>query len=162
IVAQVLSEGGVAFDWKIRREPPKRKYCVQYRESNFAFVSRLLEFEGIYYVTRADGSLSLEDGSPSVDWIDGDRDFQLLEHAGALEGGELGIHAFGWGNRVGTGKVTLNDYSWKTPQVSLLQTKAADRDDELELYHYPAGHRKPDQGAELAQMRLEALRARTR
>src|SRR5258706_8527659 len=28
---------------------PKREYCVQYRETDFNFVSRLMEQEGIYY-----------------------------------------------------------------------------------------------------------------
>jgi type VI secretion system secreted protein VgrG len=34
---------------KLQKTYPKRDYCVQYRESDFAFVSRLMEQEGIYY-----------------------------------------------------------------------------------------------------------------
>jgi type VI secretion system secreted protein VgrG len=162
IVSQVLGESGVAHAWLLRREPPARKFCVQYRESRHDFVSRLLEFEGIYTRTEADGSLSLEDESASVDPVDGVTGFALLEHAGSLEGGDMGVHGWGWGARVGVGTVTLNDFNWKTPDVSLLQTQAASRDAELERYDYPAGFRKPGQGAELAQLRLEAERARTR
>ena len=161
IITQVLGEGGIAHRWNISREPPVRKYCVQYRESNFDFVSRLLEFEGIYYVTEEDGSITLSDSSPTANFIPGENSFTLLETAGGLHG-KPAIHAFGWGNRVGTGKVTLNDYSWKTPDVSLLKTATGARDTELELYDYPAGYRKPGQGAEFSQLRLDAARARSR
>ena len=34
---------------KLQKHYPSRDYCVQYRESDFAFVSRLMEQEGIYY-----------------------------------------------------------------------------------------------------------------
>ena len=161
IVTKVLSEGGIAHRWQISRQPPVRKYCVQYRESNFDFVSRLLEFEGIYYVTEQDGSITLTDSSSGASFIPGKSSFTLLEHGGALDG-EPGVHAFGWGQRVGTGSVSLNDYSWKTPDVNLLKSASAARDTELEFYDYPAGYRKPGQGAELAQMRLEAFTARAR
>lgn len=162
IVTQVLSEGGQDHEWNISRTPPVRKYCVQYRESNFDFVSRLLEFEGIYYVSNDDGTLTMEDTSPSVPTIAGPRQtFVLLEHAGSLEGGELGIHSFGWGCRVGTGKVTVNDFNWKTPNIDLKRTATADLDGEYEWYDYPHGYRKESQGEEFAQIRLEAYRART-
>jgi type VI secretion system secreted protein VgrG len=47
---------------------PKREYCVQYNESDFAFLSRLLEHEGIYYYfehTRTEHKMVLVD-DPSV------------------------------------------------------------------------------------------------
>lgn len=34
---------------QLRNTFPKREYCIQYRESDFDFISRLLEEEGIYY-----------------------------------------------------------------------------------------------------------------
>lgn len=36
-------------DSQLRNTYQKREYCVQYRESDFDFISRLLEEEGIYY-----------------------------------------------------------------------------------------------------------------
>ncbi|MBW2458482.1 MAG: type VI secretion system tip protein VgrG, partial [Deltaproteobacteria bacterium] len=151
-----------AHRWQISREPPKRKYCLQYRESNLAFVSRLLEFEGIYYSVESDGSLLLDDDSSGAPMVEGQTEFTLLEHAGMLEGGELGIHQFGSGARVRSGKATVGDFSWKTPKVTLRETAAADRDGELETYDCPAGFRKPADGAFLAQTRLQAHRAGTR
>ena len=52
IVSQVLTELGVDGDhqaWRLIGTYPKREYCVRYHETAFAFVSRLLEEEGIYF-----------------------------------------------------------------------------------------------------------------
>ncbi len=47
ILKQVLE--GVDVTWEIKGDFQLRDYCVQYRESDFAFASRLMEEEGIYY-----------------------------------------------------------------------------------------------------------------
>ena len=161
IVSSVLSQTGVAFRWQITRTPPVRKYCVQYRESHHDFVNRLLESEGIYHSTDGSGVLVLEDNSTVAAPIDGDASLSLFAPGDALAGERLGVWSFGAGARVSTGRVTVNDYSWKTPQVELLQSQSAGRDTELERYMCPAGYRTPDQGAYLARVRLEAARART-
>ncbi|MFT2793425.1 type VI secretion system Vgr family protein [Serratia sp. T13T92] len=50
IVSSLLSEQGIsAVDIQLRRAYSKREYCMQYRESDFDFICRLLEEEGIYY-----------------------------------------------------------------------------------------------------------------
>src|SRR5262245_44076013 len=40
---------GIDVDWDLRGTFHPRDFCVQYRESDFAFASRLMEEEGIYY-----------------------------------------------------------------------------------------------------------------
>lgn len=157
IITQVLSENQIKHTWEIERVPPVRKYCVQYRESHFDFVSRLLEFEGIYYEARDDGSLHFRDASAGSPQVSGETSFKLLDHASALQG-EIGVHQFSRGARVATGKVTVNDYNWKTPAVALLKSDAADLDGELEVYDYPVGFRKPEDGQAIATRRLEAHR----
>lgn len=51
IVQQVFKERGFqdVVTLKLEKSYEKRDYCVQYRESELDFVSRLLEHEGIYY-----------------------------------------------------------------------------------------------------------------
>lgn len=41
--------GGLEVAYSLSRTYPARNYCVQYRESDFAFASRLMEEEGIFY-----------------------------------------------------------------------------------------------------------------
>ena len=76
IVAEILERHGVApVEWRLTGSYPKRKYCVEYQESALDFVSRLLEFEGIYSFMEAtaDGEkLVFADDSPSAAPIAGD------------------------------------------------------------------------------------------
>ncbi len=158
IVSKVLSESAVKHEWRITRQPPQRKYCVQYRETNLDFVLRLLEFEGIYYTFEADGTLVLGDKSQSADKVDGPSHFELLEASAALDRGELGIHEFRKCAKVMPGKATVNDFNWKKPRLNLIQSKSADADTELETYDFPVGFRNPKDGEYLAQIKLEAQR----
>lgn len=55
ILKKVLK--GFPVTWEIQGTFHPRDYCVQYRESDFAFASRLMEEEGIYYFFKhSDGS----------------------------------------------------------------------------------------------------------
>ncbi len=158
ILTSVLSESGVPHEWRITRDPPKRKYCVQYRESNLAFVLRLLEFEGIYYTFTNDDVLVLGDMSKAADNVPGASHFELLDAEGALTRDALGIHAWKKRANVASGKATVNDFNWKKPRLALLTSHAAGLDAELETYDYPTGFRNPKDGAYLARVRLEAQR----
>lgn len=158
IVTSVLGEGGVNHEWRITRTPPRRKYCVQYRETNLAFVLRLLEFEGIYYTFTGDDVLVLGDMSAAAGFVEGAPHYELLDAEGALTRDALGIHAWRKRARVASGKASVNDFNWKKPKLKLLETKAAELDAELETYDYPVGYRNPKDGQYLAQIRLESQR----
>src|SRR5687768_15407658 len=52
IIKQVLADGGLASDqfrFSLTNAYAPREYCVQYRESDFAFISRLMEQYGLFY-----------------------------------------------------------------------------------------------------------------
>jgi type VI secretion system secreted protein VgrG len=49
IIKKLLEEHGIAFEDNFSENHPTREYCVQYRETDLAFLSRLMEEEGIYY-----------------------------------------------------------------------------------------------------------------
>src|SRR5258706_4747535 len=57
IVKKVFEDHGVAnFEFNLFRRYRKWVYCVQYRESDYNFVARLMEHEGIYwYFEHGDG-----------------------------------------------------------------------------------------------------------
>ncbi len=157
IVSKVLTECSVPFEWKTTRPCDERNYCVQYHETNLAFVSRLLEFEGIFHTTDPDGTLILADASGGSPELAGT--FDLLDASGALDRDSVGVHDFRRGARVTSGKSTVNDWDWKKPQSNLIAAASADGDTDLEVYEYPTGYRNVGQGQALAKLRVEALRA---
>jgi type VI secretion system secreted protein VgrG len=161
-VSQVLSEGNVPFEWRITRTPPTRKYCVQYRESNLAFVLRLLEFEGIYYTFTSDDVLVLGDRSASAEFVEGAPHYELLDAEGAMDRDAVGIHEWKRRTRVASGKASVSDFNWKKPRLKLLTSKSAALDTELDVYDYPVGFRNPKDGERLAQNRLESQRVPAR
>lgn len=162
IITKVLGEHGIQHELNIGRTTDRRNYCVQYREDNLAFVERLLEFEGIYHTVTEDGLTVFEANSPSSPDVPERAFFQDLESADALTREDYGLHTIWRGARVQSGKATVNDWNWKTPNVDLIASAEADKDGHLEIYDYPTGYRKPSQGTWLAQLRLEALRVGAR
>lgn len=59
-----ISSGNYRFDVSgVKGTYAERNYCVQYNESDFAFLSRILEDEGIYYYYGPDGVLYFADDS---------------------------------------------------------------------------------------------------
>ena len=63
IIKDVLKQHGFSdIDDKLKDTYEKRDYCVQYRETDYAFLCRLMEEEGIYFrFSNADGSTTAED-----------------------------------------------------------------------------------------------------
>lgn len=59
IITTIFKENGILpdrFVFRLKNKEHGRKFCVQYKETNLDFVSRLLEEEGIYYVVAVDHS----------------------------------------------------------------------------------------------------------
>lgn len=162
IISQILDAHGVDHRFELMRKTETRKYCAQYRETNLDFILRLLEFEGIYYTFEDDGTVVFADRSIDGARTDGKSAFDLIEASGAMSWDDIGIFEFHAGRRLASGTATVNDHNWKTPSVKLLTSSVANDDAELEIYDYPVGFRRPDQGSRLAQLRLEAQRVPSR
>ncbi|MDI1434914.1 type VI secretion system Vgr family protein [Polyangium sorediatum] len=163
IVAAVLESAGVrrgSFRFALGKDRMRRDYCVQYRETDWAFVSRLLEEEGIHYFFDDDSVLVMADGPTAHAPISGGT-LAFRAPLGAMAHGEH-VSRFAWAERVRSGKVTLRDYEFRKPALSLETAKKADEEAELEVYEYPGRYETPERGAELAAMQLEELRTRAR
>lgn len=170
--------------WRIVGSYPKLEYTVQYNESALAFISRLLEKEGIYFHSQAgdEGELIVfEDDSPSADPMAGEPALPFRSGSG-LSHAEDAVAAIVQRHRTASGKVVLRDYNFKTPSVDLTveaeaeapsgddgsgNTKAAKKpppvvpavDPGLEIYDYPGLYTEAPDGKRLAKVRVEALQA---
>lgn len=126
-----------------------RSYVVQYNESDFDFVSRLLEEEGLsYHFENGDGTCLLV-----ITDNDGGRSRLSPDALGAAIPGR-NVKSLKLGARLRPSGVILDDYNWKKPKLEMA-AKAAGQGDLVE-YGYPGGYPDaPDQGKPLATARLE-------
>ncbi|MGK3992003.1 type VI secretion system Vgr family protein [Sorangium sp. So ce1024] len=164
IVSEVLRSAGIderRQSWRLVSSYPKRVYCVQYNESSLAFVSRLLEEEGIYFHAEASGAgetIVFEDDSAGSDPIDGDKQIPYRFGAG-LAGVEDAVGVLTRRCRTATGRVVLRDHDFEAPTIDQTVTAAAGADADLEVYDYPGLYTERREGERLARVRLEALQA---
>jgi type VI secretion system VgrG family protein len=161
IVQQILDEAGIAHGASLDGSYPPREFCVQYRESDFDFISRLLEEVGIFYFfEHADGAhtFMLGDGPSALGPLPGEASLPFRGPTGA-EGGEEHILGVERAARVRPGAVALRDFDFVRPTLDLTATrKAANVNAELEIYDAPGRYVEPGAGKDLARVRLEELR----
>lgn len=151
---------GFDVDYSLQRTYQPREYCVQYRESDFEFISRLMEEEGIFYFFKQDGNgdrLVLSDTPVSHVDIPGDSSIVYDEIAGA-ERDETRIFDWQKTQRWDSGKYTLWDHCFEMPhknlraeQEILASTQVGEITHKLsvggnspgfEIYDYPGGYAK--------------------
>lgn len=137
-------------------------YCVQYRESDFDFVSRLLEQEGIYYFFKSTAgrhTLLLADSygahSPAPDYA------QIRYMPGEEQTMRESEVIYDWrmGSEVEPGAWALKDYDFEKPSADLLVKSSQVRKHAQschERYDYPGKYRDRKQGETYARNRIEA------
>jgi len=170
IVAQVLKETGfesgrqfrMALDADDLRAHPLREYTVQYEETDFAFLGRLMEDEGIfYYFTHGAGGaeLVIADGNQQLATLQPSPDVEHRSRAGDPPAGE-GMQAMSRRLRALPAKLGLREYNWRTPAVPLRTEAPVDTASAFGLHSYYGEHFKtPDEGRQLARVRAEELLA---
>ncbi len=165
IIKQVFRDLGFSdFEDALSRPYREWEYCVQYRETSFDFVSRLMEQEGIYYFFRhekdrhvlvladAYGAHSSVPGYATVPYYP--RDEQQRERD----------HLFDWhlAQEVQPGSLELNDYDFQRPSARIDVRSAMPRPHaagDYPLYDYPGTYVQSSDGEHYAQTRIEALQS---
>ena len=165
IVKEVFRDLGFSdFKDKLTKNYRTWEYCVQYRETDFNFVSRLLEQEGIYYYfTHKDGvhELVLSDGISAHQPLPSGYskiDFYPPDSSAVRKKEDI----FSWqiSKQVQPGKYELNEFDFEKPTADLI-TKSDDikahQKSDYEIYDYPGEYVKTDDGDKYVQARIEEL-----
>ncbi|MFO0615862.1 MAG: type VI secretion system tip protein TssI/VgrG [Polyangiaceae bacterium] len=162
IIQKVVEGAGLKIDVKVSASYPTREYCVQYRETDWDFVARLAEDEGITLSFAPDTdecTLVLTDNPSAHDPISsGDGSLPLRGMGGALVS-SLHVSLLRTAGEMRSGKATLRDYNFKKPHLLVEGAHKAEADGELEVYDYPGLHDSPSGGKALARLRQEAEEA---
>lgn len=164
IIQAVLGERGFSSRLKLRLSGTyaARDYCIQYRESDFDFLSRLMEEEGIYYYFTPEGATELMVLTDSIGGHDPCSP-AMIEFRHDEPGKRGGLdHFYQWSaaTLATTGKVTLRDYDFEAPSPAPQGTKeirkGTQKAAELEHYDYQGHFRKAGPGGDVSRVRIEA------
>ena len=162
IISQVLNLSSVKdFRTSLSASYPTLEYCVQYRETSFNFVSRLMEEYGIFYyfdhTTQGKHTMVLGDQSSALPACPG----SPISYDTAVGGMEDPEAVGDWHveQELRTGKYTVTDYNFTTPSTSLLANDPTVVDlpasQGLELFDYPGLYTTKDQGDTVAKLRMQ-------
>ena len=154
ILKKVLN--GITVEFRLQSHYYPRDFCVQYRESDFSFLSRLMEEEGIWYFFEHDDAketLIIGDEPTAYGKL---LDTDVLHYAAEPTEERTGrIDRWHKAQKLSAGKVTLRDYCFEMPgkdleaEVDLPGTVAvgsvthrlmAHGVEGVEIYDYPGGY----------------------
>jgi type VI secretion system secreted protein VgrG len=161
IIEEIFGELGFSdFKNSLSGTYAKREYCVQYEESAWSFISRLMEDEGIYYFFKhEDGKHTLVLGddiaqSPPCP------DFPGAKYTGSVASGadERSVVDCTLEKRVVPGSFAMSDYNFETPSTSLLAT-ADGEGGKLKIFEFPGNYAQKSDGEARAKVRIEAEEA---
>lgn len=171
IIGQIFKDAGFSdFEFNLKQSYAPVEYCVQYRETDFNFVSRLMEQEGIYYhfvheqkrhkLVMCDG-MGCESHQP-------DRNFATLSFIGgsAVPDKQGVITDWEFSREVKPGAFAHNDFNFLTPSpdpnLRLVTRSSAPKPQKphpFEIYDAPGGFMNPGEGSRYARIRMEELLA---
>ena len=178
IIKQVFAQSGFTdYQMKLVYSYEKRIYCVQYEETAFNFVSRLMEDEGMFYFfehTETQHILILADdlgvhqACPGIStarfWTQNTQELTQPEDV---------VTALESVGQVRTIAYAVDDFNFETPrndlqtgasaaENSILKKTIFKTDDAPRIYDYPAGFEQISQGERTVRLRLEACTADAR
>src|SRR5262245_41020159 len=162
IVKKVFGDHPTAdFAFELTGSYRKWTYCVQYRETDFNFVTRLLEHEGIYFYTRhTDGhnTIVLTDSTSKHTTTPGYEKVSYIAPEDLVRPELEHIGSWDFSRDIQPGVYVHDDYDLERPSVELRTRKTLTRTyspSDYEIYDYP-GHyiQKPD-GEQYAHVRID-------
>ena len=140
------------------------EYCVQYRETDFSFVSRLMEHEGIYYYFKHENgkhSLVLADSYSSHEPYP---EFDTFVYQPADKGTTTEDYISNWmvETQLQPCSYALNDFDFKNTKSDMQARAKVSREHaaaDFEIYDYPGDYSETSDGEEYARKRIEELQA---
>lgn len=166
IVKAVLADYSVNLDMQLTATYAVRTYCVQYRESDFDFVSRLLEEEGIFYFFRHSQDQHqwvLADGPGVHNPAEGFASIEFLEGKVYVAERPV-IREWQMRHEIQSGLMSLRDYNFETPSADMTGVSESSgrrhAEADHEVYDYPGLYPAAAGGKTRAQVRLDEARSR--
>lgn len=137
-------------------------YCVQYRETAFNFISRLMEKEGIFYFFKHEmgkHTMMIGDKSSVHQNCDFQSNMEVAPAAGIFSRDQDTVQIWERHYQYRSGKWTQTDYNFETPTTSLLANDATvlqiEKSMNYEFFDYPGEYDNKGDGEALTKLRME-------
>lgn len=160
IVAGLLDRVGIPSShvvWRLGAQYAKRAYTVQYAESDWAFLARLLADEGIntwFDRVGDETNIVFGDGSSSHEGIEGDSPTIPFQDGSGMAGAAFAFHALQRTWSIVSTRATLRDVDVQRPAVPVDGEAGKGS---LEIFEYPSNLVIPEAAAARAKVRLSQL-----
>ena len=163
VLDDVLGKYGFQFEKRLTGNYRPWEYCVQYQESDFAFVSRLMEHEGIaYHFEHSNGAhlLVLADDTGGYARLPGYATIPYRPRDRVVNAMEPCIDRWRISEQITSGRVMLDDFDFKKSRASLQSVQQDPKGHEhstYEVYEWLGGYSEHGQGDAYAKVRLQEL-----
>jgi type VI secretion system secreted protein VgrG len=162
ILSQVFDDcDGANFQLSLTGDYDAREYVVQYRETDFNFVSRLMEQYGIFYFFQHENgnhTMVLGDSQSAFQSCPGQESARYDAATGALDATDV-INTWHMEQEMRTGKYSLTDYNYLTPSSNLLSSEntvfEVGGNKEYEIFDYPGEFLDTSDGRQFATTRMQ-------
>lgn len=167
ILKDVLGDNGLAdgtdFAIDAQGSYSSREYCVQYRETDFAFLSRLMEEDGLFYWFDTDDQghkLKIADTVDAYQPIAGLTELRFRHAGTGMTTEEAEVRNLRFARTLQVGRVELRAWNFAKTGLDLKQDKEADAEKKIEHYDYAGRYEDSGVGKARSQVRLESMRTR--
>lgn len=162
IIEQVFEDRGLTdYRMSLTGTYNPLEYCVQYRETDFNFISRLMEQNGIFYFFEHEEgkhTMVIADASSAHESCPGQDSFGYNLASGGVDDEDV-INSFSLSQHLHTGKYTMTDYNFKTPSTNLLSSESTiytvGSNSSFEFYDHPGEFLTRADGTTFAKRRME-------
>lgn len=156
IIEQIFKDLGFHdYELRLYGDFPSRDYCVQYRETDFDFVSRLMEEEGIYYFFHHEKdkhTLVLANDAAAHQPCEGQASARYDFRGGGITYEDV-VTEWQHEQQFRTGAWMQTDYNFETPSTNLAVNVKGKNS--YEIYDYPGEYAARADGDRLARIRLQ-------
>ncbi len=148
------------YEFRLFNKEHKRRFCVQYRETDLDFISRIIQEEGIYYFyehSKDKHVMVFADDPVCHKPIAGNTTLEFKPSSGLNPESEV-ISLIEFSRRLRPGTYVQTNYNFKMPSVPL-QTLDTHKDETIqkyEIYDYPGQYGEEDRGSKLTRAFMAA------
>ena len=162
IIEQVFKDAGLTdYKFSLNGTYSPMEYCVQYRETGFNFISRLMEHHGIFYFFKHEmgkHTMVIADDASAHDECPGQKTAGYNLVSGGLDEDDV-INSWSIGQNIRSGKYSLTDFNFKTPSTDLSATEptivSVGGNSSFEIFDYPGEYAAASDGTAFAKLRMQ-------